>query len=235
MTDTPRAVDSSVDDQPATGDQRQRWLIEKARTGDFTAFEMLVQELEPRVYRLAWRMLRQSHDAEDVTQQTFLSVIEHLEQYRGEATVAAWVLRIAANHALKLLRRRRGMMVTSWESGRGGDNEIASSLPHPEVIAPWRETPADLAERTEIRRLIDEALIELDEKYRLVFLLRDVEGLSVRETAELLGLSEANVKVRLLRARLQLRERLTRVLGDESRRAIPEHSHPPPPAEGNKV
>jgi RNA polymerase sigma-70 factor (ECF subfamily) len=83
-------------------------------------------------------------------------------------------------------------------------------VPHPEFIADWRQSPAELATRAETRRLLDEALQELDEKHRLVFLLRDVEGFSVKETAAQLGLSEVNVKVRLLRARLALRERLTR-------------------------
>jgi RNA polymerase sigma-70 factor (ECF subfamily) len=97
-------------------------------------------------------------------------------------------------------------------------------LPHPEYIADWRESPAELATRSETQRLIDAALAELDERYRLVFLLRDIEGFSVKETADALGLSEANVKVRLLRARLELREKLTRAFGDESRRLQP-HAH----------
>lgn len=226
MTDASKTVEAS-------SDESQRTLLERARTGDFAAFEKLVLELEPRVYRLAWRMLRQSHDAEDVTQQTFLSVIEHLEQFRGESTFANWVLRIAANHALKLMRKRRGMPTLSWEGRGSGEEENGSPLPHPDFIAPWRETPADLAERSEIRDLIDQSLLELDEKYRLVFLLRDIEGLSVRETAEVLGLSESNVKVRLLRARLQLRERLTQVLGDETRRMV--HEHPDSPNQSGAV
>jgi RNA polymerase sigma-70 factor (ECF subfamily) len=97
-------------------------------------------------------------------------------------------------------------------------------VPHPEYIADWRQSPAELVGRHETARLIDEALNELDEKHRVIFLLRDVEGLSVRETADALGLSEANVKVRLLRARLQLRERLTRAFGDPARRFEP-HRH----------
>lgn len=201
-----------------------RGLLEEARRGDLGSFERLVLELQPRVYQLAFRILRQEQDAEDVTQQTFLSLIEHLDQYRGESLVATWVLRIATNHALKLLRKRRGTDTPAAGFAAETDSD-GGSLPHPDYIAPWRETPADLAQRAEIRQLIDEALLELDEKYRIVFLLRDVEGLSIRETAETLGLTEANVKVRLLRARLQLRERLTRLLGDEARRVIPDHSH----------
>ena len=92
------------------------------------------------------------------------------------------------------------------------------SVPRPEFIADWRQSPEQLVHQNEIQRLLDDALSRLDEKHRLVFLLRDVEGLSIRETAEALGLSETNTKVRLLRARLQLREQLTQTLGDPATR-----------------
>ncbi len=91
----------------------------------------------------------------------------------------------------------------------------------------WRQSPAELAQQNETQQLLDEALDELDPKHRLVFLLRDVQGLSVKDTAETLGLSESNTKVRLLRARLQLRERLTRTLGDAARRLTPSPQHQP--------
>lgn len=209
---------------PASVSDPHRELFEQARQGDFAAFEKLVEAIQPRVYHLAWRILRQEQDAEDVTQQTFLSMIEHLEQFRGDSAVATWVLRIATNHALKQIRKRRLQSLLFLDPNSEGDS-TTDPLPHPDYIAPWRETPADLAQRAEVRRIIDDALSELDEKYRLVFLLRDAEGLSIRETAEVLGISEANVKIRLLRARLQLREKLTRILGDEAQRVIPDHSH----------
>jgi RNA polymerase sigma-70 factor (ECF subfamily) len=198
-------------------------LLRRARAGDFAAFEELVGRFQNRVYALALRIVGEMHDAEDVTQQTFLSLVEHLRDFREESAVAGWVLRIATNHALKLLRKRRGLgtvpLAPSTESEGYGD------IPHPEFIAPWRDDPADLASRREVRELIDQALAELDEKYRVVFVLRDVEGFSIKETAESLGLTESAVKVRLLRARLALRERLTRVLGDEAARVFPNHRH----------
>ena len=86
-------------------------------------------------------------------------------------------------------------------------------LPHPQYVAQWKDDPAELAQRSEVRQLLEDALGELDEKYRVVFTLRDVEQFSTRETAEISGFSESNVKVRLLRARLQLRERLDRQIG----------------------
>jgi RNA polymerase sigma-70 factor (ECF subfamily) len=196
-------------------------LLGRAREGDWAAFEGLVDRLQGRVFGLAMRILGQRQDAEDVTQQTFLSVLEHLDGFRGESAVATWVLRIATNHALKVLRQRRH--TPAVVGGDPGDGY--ADLPHPNYIARWKEDPQALAERAEVHRLIDEALAEVDDKYRVVFVLRDVEGLSTRETAEALGLSEANVKVRLLRARLLLRERLTRALGDEATRVFPDHAH----------
>ncbi len=199
-------------------------LLRRARQGDFAAFEALVDRFQPRIYGLARRILGQAHDAEDVTQQTFLSVIEHIDQFRGEAAVATWILRIATNHALKVLRKRRGLPTVALEVGADPEDSY-DRLPHPDFIAQWKDDPVSLAQTAEVRRLLDEAIAELDEKYRVVFVLRDIEALSVRETAEALGLSEANTKVRLLRARLQLRERLTRVLGDEATRVFSDHSH----------
>jgi RNA polymerase sigma-70 factor (ECF subfamily) len=201
-------------------------LLRSAREGNWEAFEQLVSRFEPRVFGLAYRIVRQRQDAEDTAQQTFISVMENLDKFREEASVSTWILRIATNHALKVLRRRKGSATVSLEvTGNDGSGD-AAALPHPDFIAQWRDDPADLSERAEVRQLLQEALAELDEKYRLVFVLRDVEGFSTQETADMLELSVSNVKVRLLRARLQLRERLTRVLGDETTRIQPaDHRH----------
>ena len=206
---------SKADDTP---------LVKQAQAGDLAAFEELVRRLEQTVYSLARRMLQNEHDAEDVTQQSFLSALEHLASFRHEASFRTWLLRIAAHASLKVLRKRRGLDTVSLEAETepGSDEQI----PHPEYIADWSAAPETVIHRNETRRLIDEALAELDEKHRLVFLLRDLEGLSVKETAEALGLSEGNVKVRLLRARLQLRERLTRAFGDPATRVVREHHSP---------
>lgn len=192
-------------------------LVRRAKAGDLDAFEALAVRYEKRVYWLAWRMLRQQQDAEDITQQTFLSALEHLQGFREEASFSTWLMRIASHGALKVLRKRKGLQTVSLEETMQG-NDGLGNLPHPEYIADWRDSPERLVEGNETRKLIEDALEGLDEKHRLVFLLRDVEGLSVREASEALGLSEANVKVRLLRARLQLRERLTRSLGDPATR-----------------
>ena len=198
-------------------------LVRRAQQGDYTAFETLVSRYEGRLYGLALRIVGSRHDAEDVVQQTFVSLIEHLEQFRGDAAFSTWLTRIAANHALALLRKRGRQQAVGTVQEHG--EEGYADVPHPDYIAQWRETPEQIASRNETQRLLAEALDELDEKYRLVFLLRDVEGLSTQETAEVLGISTANVKVRLLRARLMLRERLTRIFGDESTRVVPHHHH----------
>ncbi len=198
-------------------------LLRLAKTGDFSAFRQLIRELQPRVYGLAFRILRQAQDAEDATQQAFLALIEHIEDFREESSVATWVMKIASNHALKILRKKRGLHMVSMSEMSSGDSY--EDMPHPEFIAPWSEPPDEIAQRAEVQQEIDMALLELDEKYRLVFILRDVEGLSVRETAEAMELTESTVKVRLLRARLALRERLTKKFGDSAQVLLPDHKH----------
>jgi RNA polymerase sigma-70 factor (ECF subfamily) len=198
-------------------------LVRRAKAGELEAFETLAGRYERKVYSLARRILRHEQDAEDVTQQTFLSALENLDGFREEASFSTWLLRVATHAALKVIRKRKGLPTVSLEANTE-PQEGYDSLPHPEYIADWRESPEELVSRNETAQLIDEALSELEEKHRAVFLLRDVEGFSVKETAEALGLSEVNVKVRLLRARLQLRERLTRAFGDPARRFEP-HKH----------
>ncbi len=199
-------------------------LVHRAQAGELDAFEALTTRYEQRVFSLAMRMLRQEQDAEDVTQQTFLSALENLKGFRGEAGFATWLLRIATHAALKIIRKRQGLETVSLDATIESVDG-AEAIPHPEYIADWRQSPEQLVEKNEIRRLLDEALARLDEKHRLVFLLRDVEGLSIKETADTLGLSEANIKVRLLRARLQLREQLTRTLGDPDKQVTRSHDH----------
>jgi RNA polymerase sigma-70 factor, ECF subfamily len=192
-------------------------LVRAAQAGELAAFEELAARHERRIYALAFRILQNPHDAEDVTQQAFLNAVEHLASFRGEASFATWIGRIATFAALKVIRKRKGLDTVSLEAATE-PREDYDSIPHPEYIADWRQSPEQLVEQNETRRLLDDALAQLDEKHRLVFVLRDVEGMSVKDTAAALGLSEANVKVRLLRARLQLREQLTRVLGDPEKR-----------------
>ncbi|HMP81289.1 MAG TPA: sigma-70 family RNA polymerase sigma factor [Verrucomicrobiota bacterium] len=199
-------------------------LVRLAKAGDLDAFEELTSRHERRIYSLAHRILRNPHDAEDVTQQAFLSAVEHLDSFREESSFATWLHRIATFAALKIIRKRKGLDTVSLEEATEPRDDF-DSIPHPEYIADWKQSPERMVQQNETRQLLDDALSRLDEKHRLVFLLRDVEGLSVAETAGALGLSESNVKMRLLRARLQLREILTRALGDPKTRVQRGHQH----------
>ncbi len=209
-------------DKPRHRSDDDRPLVEQAQSGEYAAFEQLVEKYEGRVYALAMHILRRADEAQDVVQQTFLTVMEHLRSFRHEARFSTWLTRVATNHALGIWRKRSRQRTVSL-SGREGEPDL--DLPHPQFIAQWRESPDEIAARRETREILDQELDALDEKYRLVFLLRDVEELSTSETAETLGLTESNVKVRLLRARLMLRERLTRRFGDETTQLIPGHEH----------
>ena len=198
-------------------------LLHQAKGGDFAAFQELVTKLQPRVYGLAFRVLQQAQDAEDATQQTFLALIENIADFREESSVATWVLRIATNNALKILRKKRTVKMISMSEMASEDSY--GDVPHPEFIAPWSQTADEIVQQAEVQAELEKALLELDDKYRLVFVLRDIEGLSVRETAQALDLTESTVKVRLLRARLALREHLTRKFGDASQAMTPDHKH----------
>ncbi len=211
-------MDSQLIDEPT-----ELELLKKAKAGDFAAFQRLIVNLQPRVYGLALRILQQPQDAEDATQQTFLALIEHLGDFRGEASIATWVLKIASNNSLKIIRKKRGLKFFSTSALGADDNYI--DVPHPEFIAPWSKPADEIAQQAEVQAEIEVALSELDDKYRLVFILRDVEGLSVRETAHAMELTESTVKVRLLRARLALRERLTKKFGDALQAMTPDHNH----------
>jgi len=196
-----------------------RELVLAAKDGELEAFETLVARHEKRIYGLARRITGSGTDAEDVTQQTFISAMQNLAGFRESAAFSTWLTTIAANAALKVVRKRRGLPVTSLDEGIEPDSE--GRVPHPEFIADWEQGPDRLVEQKETRRLLDSAIAGLEPGHRAVFLLRDVEGLSAGETAKALGISEANVKVRLMRARLRLRESLTRVFGDGRHRYMP--------------
>jgi len=199
-------------------------LTQQAKAGDFAALEALLLKYERQIFGVARRIVGRQEDAEEVTQQTFVAVLEHLGEFRQESQLRTWLLRIATNQALALLRKRARREGVPYDENSGAEPDSYTGLPHPEFIAAWRETPEELAIQRETRQHLDAALNALAEKYRVVFVLRDIEGISTRETAEMLGLSPEAVKVRLLRARLMLRERLTRLYGDEAQQFAP-HSH----------
>jgi len=206
-------------------------IVARARAGDFAAFETLVERHERRIYAIALRILRRTEDAEDAIQTALLEALEHVADFRGDAPFGAWLGRIAAHAALKVLRRRvgpGGVAIVAGGTGAGpcggtpGDD--CDPVPRPEFIATWRDDPIAEVERRELAALLDAALEALPEGQRVVFVLRDLSGLSTEETAAALSITPSSVKVRLMRARLALRERLTRAFGDPARRVEP-HAH----------
>jgi RNA polymerase sigma-70 factor, ECF subfamily len=180
-------------------------FVAQARKGDDRAFAELVKRYEAKIFRLAQHITQNREDAEDVLQETFLRAYEHLDQFQGNSKFYTWVVRIAVNQALMKLRRRRtDKSVSLDETIDTGEDTVTRE------IAAWDEDPEQRFSREELGEILDSAIQTLAPTYRSVFLLRDVDDLSTEETAEALGLSVPAVKSRLLRARLQLREKLTR-------------------------
>ncbi len=180
-------------------------LVAQSREGDTTAFNELVRRYERKIFRLAQHITQNREDAEDVLQETFLKAYEHLDQFKGDAKFYTWIVRIAVNQALMKLRRRKtDRTVSIDETIDTGEDTVTRE------IAAWDEDPEQRFSRDELGGILDDAVQSLEPLYRSVFVLRDIEELSTEETAEALGLSIPAVKSRLLRARLQLREKLTR-------------------------
>jgi RNA polymerase sigma-70 factor, ECF subfamily len=180
-------------------------LVARAKAGDVAAFSELVQRYDRRVFRMAKQITQNDDDAEDVLQETFLKAYTHLDDFQGNSKFYTWLVRIAVNEALMKLRKRRSdRTVPLDEPIDTGEDEVARE------IAVWDQNPEESYSREELARILDEAVQSLKPAYRTVFVLRDIEELSIEETAEALGLSISAVKSRLLRARLQLRDKLTR-------------------------
>ena len=183
--------------------------LEALIAGDRAEFARLVDAYSSPIYRLGLRMLGNPQDAEDVLQNTFLNALTHLPGFERRSSLATWLYRIAANEALMLIRKRKPEI--ELEPVEGGEN--AEDL-KPAQIVDWSALPEDKLLSGEGKNILDAAIQSLPESLRLVFLLRDVEGLSIKETAEALNLTETNVKTRLLRARMSLREKLTAYHGE---------------------
>ena len=180
-------------------------LVAQAREGNTRAFGELVRRYEGKIFRLGQHITQNREDAEDVLQETFMKAYEHLDQFKGDSKFYTWIVRIAVNQALMKLRRRKNdKSVSLDEQIDTGEDSVTRE------IAAWGEDPEQRFSREELGGILDSAIEELEPLYRSVFVLRDIEELSTEETAEALGLSIPAVKSRLLRARLQLRERLTR-------------------------
>jgi len=180
-------------------------LVQAAKGGDVSAFEELVKRYDRNVFRIAQHITQNREDAEDVVQDAFLKAYGNLEQFQGNSKFYTWLVRIAVNESLMKLRRRRTDRTVSLDEDIKTEEDTM-----PREIADWSPNPEQLYKQGELKDILRKTIQGLPASFRTVFVLRDVEGLSTEETAEALDLSIPAVKSRLLRARLQLRERLNK-------------------------
>jgi len=186
----------------ASSDSEQS-LVVRICNGDSSLFAELVKPYERRVYATALALLRNDADAQDVAQEAILKAFANLRQFRGESRFSTWLIQITVNEARMRQRKQHAELFEPMVEAKDKDEEEAYT---PRDFADWREIPSEALERSEIRALLAKALASLAQKYREVFLLRDVQHMSIEETGKVLNISIASVKTRLLRARLMLRD-----------------------------
>lgn len=189
-------------------EMREQELLRRVQAGEKQLFYEIVKPYERRVYSAALAVLRNEADAEDAAQEAILKAFTHIRQFRAEARFSTWLIQIAVNEALMRRRRAHPEIIEPIGERQEEDGQYT-----PRDFADWREIPSEVLERKEIRQKLADAVAALAQKYRDVFVLRDVHHLSIEETAGALGISRASVKTRLLRARLMLRELLAPGLG----------------------
>ena len=192
----------------SAGESSEQELIRRVRNGEHELFYQLIQPYEHRVYSAAFAILRNEADAEDVAQEAVLKAFKHIRQFRADARFSTWLIQITVNEARMRLRKAHARIMEAIVDQQDEEGNYT-----PRDFADWREIPSETLERSEIRDALTRALASLNAKYQEVFVLRDVQHLSIAETAKSLGISSAAVKTRLLRARLMLRDLLAPGLG----------------------
>lgn len=182
-------------------------MIAAVLAGDIQLYHQLIRPYERSVYMMALSYMKNEADAEDVAQETFLKAFHHLATFRSESKFSTWLVGIALNEARSRLRREGVLRMDSLDDTTEDGGHIS-----PAILRDWREVPSEALERKEIRQMLQDAITGLPEKYREVFILRDVEELNIFETAAALRITVGNVKVRLHRARLMLQKQLSPLL-----------------------
>ncbi len=182
-------------------------LIEKAQKGDKKALAELVKKYEQTVYNFSFKICRNKERAEHTMQETFLSMVKNISQFSGKSKLSTWLYTVVSNNCLMLARSQKKHTAASIDD----DENLISE----DNIADWKITPDNISENNELKELLDEAIQKLPADYRVVFLLRDVEGLSTEETGKVTDLSIPAVKSRLHRARAFLRNELNKKLSYE--------------------
>jgi RNA polymerase sigma-70 factor (ECF subfamily) len=181
-------------------------LVHRCKSGDVGAFEELVRRYDRKVFRIAQHVTRNREDAQDVVQEAFLKAFRKLQEFRENSQFATWLVRITINQSLTKLRQphKRREVVLDQDP----QEETGAFLPY--EVADWAPNPEERYRSSELKEILTHALQALRPALSLVFVLRDIEGLSTEQTSEALDLSESAVKSRLMRARLQLREQLSK-------------------------
>src|SRR2546426_11605170 len=182
-------------------------LVHASKSGDVAAFEELVKRYDRKLFRIAQALTHNLEDAQDVVQEAFLKAFQHLGQFRENSKFSTWLIRITLNQSLMKLRKRRLREVSIDDDFQSEEDNL------PIDVADWAPNPEELYRAAELREILRKTLQELGPGLRVVFVLRDIEGLSLEQTAEALDLSLSAVKARSWRARLQLRERLSKYFG----------------------
>ncbi|MEQ8172376.1 MAG: sigma-70 family RNA polymerase sigma factor [Candidatus Eremiobacterota bacterium] len=177
-------------------------LVKKSKEGDFEAFEELVNLHEKHVYNIAWNMLRNQEDAEEVLQETFIKAYNKLNQFEGRSKFSTWLYRIATNEALMIIRKKNPAQPVSLDEPI---DDVYRAKIRRELID-WKENPQNIYLKKELREKIDYIIYTLPEDYRSVFVLRDIQGFSGEKVSEILSITLPAVKARLHRARLYARE-----------------------------
>jgi RNA polymerase sigma-70 factor, ECF subfamily len=178
-------------------------MIASILSGNTQEFHSLIRPYERSVFSMALSLLQNEADAEDAAQEAFLKAFRNLKAFRAESKFSTWLISITLNEARSRLRQKKTMKVQSIEEQPEEHNHTS-----PALLRDWREIPSEALERQEVKLILQQAITDLPLIYREIFLLRDVEELSVNESAETLGISIASVKVRLHRARMMLQKKL---------------------------
>lgn len=183
--------------------QEEAQLITSILEGSSNEFHTLIRPYERTVYVMALTLLKNEADAEDVAQEAFLKAFRNLKNFRAESKFSTWLISITLNEARSRLRRKSAVPMESLDEPADEQGHVS-----PALLRDWREIPSDAVERLEVKQMLQQAVEDIPLIYRETFILRDIEELSVNETAETLGISVASVKVRLHRARMMLQKRL---------------------------
>src|SRR5215468_10906994 len=189
-------------------------LVHATQDGDVSAFEELVERYDRKLLRIAEHITHKREDSQNAVQEAFLKAFRHVGDFRKDSQFSTWLIRITVNQALMKLRKQRTIKVVSFDDDFQAGGDI-----FPGEVADWAPNPEALYERSELRNILVKAFERLRPIFRTVFVLRDIEGLSIDQTAEVLDLSPTAVKARLFRARLQLRELLSEYFNEHKKLA----------------